>query len=437
MTRSIVLAFLIAGCAPSLSEVRAPVDRDLERRIGPQSKTDVTALLASPLDQTAAVKIALANSARLAAAFDELGISGGGLGAALGLGALEVDGAMRFGDHTELELDVVQNVLGLLTAGKRRAAARGELAAVQAMASAHAVRLVARVEIAFTDLLAAQQVLQLRRDAFDAADAAALTRERMHAAGTASDLAQARDRDAREQTRIAVGRAEAELELRREELDALLGLTGPQTAGTATGTLGDLPATPPALDRLEVTAVAASIDLAAGRAKVGSASSRAGDERLRAVLPELGIGVSVHDDGDRGTSVGPMIRIGIPLFDWRGGERMRANAEVRRAEHELTATAVELRASARSARVTALAAYQEAAHIKTVVLPLRQQILDETLKHYNAMDASPFELVMARRELVEAGDQHIDALRRYWRAIAEVTALERGVTLEAEPEHVR
>ena len=433
MTRLLLFAAVLAGCTPSLSEVRRPVDADLARRLGPQPKADLTTLLAAPLDQTAAIKIALANNARLAAAFDELGIAGGGLGAALGLGALEVDGVVRFGDHTQLEVDVVQNVLGLITGGKRRAAARADLVAAQALAAAHAVRLVAHVEIAFGDLLAAQQSLALRRAAFDAADAAATVRERMHAAGAASDLAQARDRDAREQARISIGRAEAELEVRRERLNALLGLTGAQTAWTATGALPELPATPPALDALETTAVTANLDLAAGRAKVGGATNRAGEERMRTVLPELGVGVSVHDDAD-GTSIGPMIRIGIPLLDWRGGERMRANAEVRRAEHELTATAIELRTAARAARVTALAAYQEARHVKTIVHPLRQQILDETLKHYNAMDASPFELVMARRELVDAGDQQLEALRRYWGAMAEVTALERGVALQEQPQ---
>ena len=433
--RVILLAAVVGlgGCTPSLTEVRRPVDGEVARRLGaPARKADVRALLARPLDRDAAVAIAIANSARLAAAFDDLGIAGGGIGAALGLGPLEVDGALRFGSHTEKEVDIVQNVLGLITAGKRRAAARAELEAAQAMAAAATLKLVGNVEIAFADVLAAQQELELRRTAFSAADAAALVRERMHAAGNASDLARAQERDAREQARVDVGRAEAEVEAKRERLNALLGLSGADTAWSAKGELAELPAAPPQLDKLETTAVAASLELAAGRASVSGATNRASDERWRTVLPELGVGVSVHSDADRGTSVGPMIRLGIPLLDWRGGERMTANAQLSRAQHELTASAVELRARARAARITALAAYQEARHLWTVVLPLRQQILDETVKHYNAMDASPFELVHARRELTEGRADHLDALRRYWRAIAEVTALERGVSLHAE-----
>lgn len=379
----------------------------------------------------AAIRIALAGSARLLAAFDGLDIAGGELAAALGLGPVTIDAKLRYGGiHDELEVDAIQNVLGLVAAPRRRAAAHAELSAARATAAATAVRLAARVEIAFTDLLAAQQEVELRRTAFEAADAAATLRERMHAAGNASDLAQARDRDAREQARVELGRAEATVEARREAVNRLLGLSGPRTTWTATGTLGDVPPAAPRLDDLETNAVAASLELAAGRDRRDAAENRAAGERLRTILPELGVGVAIADDGQQ-TGIGPALRIGIPLFDPRSGERARADAVVRREDHRLAASAVELRATARAARIAALATHQEARHLHDVVLPLRQQIVDETLKHYNAMDADPFALILARRELVDGAHQYLDAQRRYWNAMAEVTALSRGVTLDA------
>src|SRR5262249_32051655 len=160
------------------------------------------------------------------------------------------------------EIDAVQSVLGVITAPRRRAAARADLTAARAHTVAVVLRLAARVEIAFNDLLAAQQDLELRHTAFDAADAAATLRERMHAAGNTTDLAQARERDAREQARIDVARAEAAVEVQRETINALLGLTGERTGWTASGKLGELPAAAPALDDLEVRAVAASVELA-------------------------------------------------------------------------------------------------------------------------------------------------------------------------------
>lgn len=434
MKYALVTMIALAACAPTRSELRDPVDRELAHRLGAPVElvmtNQVADLLGKPLDRDAAVKVALANSARLRAALEDLGIAGGELASAIGLGPLHLDGAVRFkgGSVDEFEVDAIQSVMGLITAPRLRAAAHADLAAARAMATATALRLVARVEIAFDDLLAAQQELELRRTAFDAADAAATVRERMHAAGNTSDLAQARDRDAREQARLDLGRAEANVELKRESLNGLLGLTGEQTKWTATGMLAEPPAQAPALDDLEQAAVAANLDLAAGRARSDATANALAAENVRAWLPDLGVGVSVADHGD-GTEVGPAVRLGIPLFDQRAGARARARAAHGRAEYELIATATELRANARSARVAALAAYEEARHLREVVLPLRQQIVDQTLLHYNAMDADPFELIVARRQLVEGGQQYLDALRRYWNAIAEVTALRRGVLL--------
>ena len=413
-----------------MSELRAPVDAVVAQRLGDSVKVGARELLARPLDRAAAITIAIANNARLAAAFDELGIAGGELGSALGLGPVELHGAVRLGAHREYELDVIQNLIGLVSAPRRRAAAKADIEAARATAAAATLRLAARVEIAFTNLLAAQADLANRRAQFEAADASALLRERMFAAGNTTVLAQARDRDAREQARISVARAEATVELRREEINALLGLAGEDTKWTATGALEAVPASAPSIDSLETEAVGASLDLSAGRARREAAENHAADVRLRTVLPELGVGASIHHDDEHGLGAGPLVAIAIPLFDWKSGERARANAALDRAEHLLTADAVELRANARSARITALAAYQEARHVIDVVLPLRSQILAETLKHYNAMDADPFALLLARRELADAEAQRVEALRRYWTAMSSVTALQRGVSID-------
>src|SRR5690606_27876589 len=131
-----LFCLLVAACAPTQAELRRPVDRDVAARLGaPVSiATDkgVAALLAKPLDRDAAVRIALANNERLRAALAELGVAGGELASAIGLGPLHVDVATRFGGWFELEADAIQGVLGLITAPRRRAAARADLAAARA-----------------------------------------------------------------------------------------------------------------------------------------------------------------------------------------------------------------------------------------------------------------------------------------------------------------
>jgi hypothetical protein len=434
----LVLVLVIASCVPSRQAVFGPVDRELERRLGmagtwhetadPRVPSAITALLDKPLDRDAMIRIALVTNRRLQAQYDGLGVAAGEVASATVLHPLEVDVEHKFavGDGaSETELDAIQDILGLLQLPQRRGIAKAGLAAARARAVAATLELVARVEGAYVDLVAAQQELELRQTAFDAASASAELAGRMHAAGNLPDLQLGRERDQREQARIDLSRAQLDVELRRERVNEVLGLTGDATSWTVAARLPDVPDAAPALDALERDAVAASLDLAAVRAEAEAAAGRVGLARVRAWLPELGVGVAAaRQDGE--WEVGPAISFGLPLFDQHQGPRARAHAELRRAQNEAIATAVELRARARATRQRVLQAHSEARHLLQVVLPLRQQVLAETLKQYNAMNASTFELLVARRDLVDAGRQYIDALRRFWRAAAEARALARG-----------
>ncbi|HWO20066.1 MAG TPA: TolC family protein [Kofleriaceae bacterium] len=425
------------GCAPSRGAVFGPVDREIERRLGaraawhehadPRVPAAVAQLLERPLDRDAAVRIALATSRRLQAQYDALGIAASEIAAATVLPPLEVEAQIKLagGSVHEVELDVIQDVLDLVLLPRRRAVAQAGLAAARARAVSATIELAARVEGAHTDVVAAQQELELRQTAFDAAAAAADIVERQRAAGNVSELALARERDQREQARLELGRAQVEVEARREALNEALGISGEATRWTVAGRLDELPAAAPALDSLEQGAVAASLALEAIRGDAEAAAGRLGLARVHAWLPQLGVGVSAtrHDDA---WEAGPALAIGLPLFNQQQGPRARASAELRRAQNEAIATAVELRAQARAVRQRVLGAHAEARHLRDVVLPQRQRIVDETLKQYNAMNASTFELLAARRELVDAGRQYIDALRRFWRASGEARALGRG-----------
>lgn len=430
-----LLAFATA-CAPSRAAVFGPVDREIQRRLGvrtvwnaddSRASAAVTAMLQKPLDRDAAVRIALANNRSLQAQYERLGVAAAAVAGATVLDPLEVDVQymLNGAGPGNIELDVVQDVLGLLQLPQRRGAANAELAAARARATAATIELVAQVELAFFDHVASMQQLELRQTAFDASNASTDIAERMHASGNLHDLGLARERAQRERTRIELARAQTDVELTREELNNLLGLSGKQTMWTAQGRLPDVPDQAPELDNLERDAVAASLDIAAARAEADAAARRLGIARVRAILPSLGVGIGA--DRDNGAwNFGPAVRFGIPLFNQQQAARLRANADLRRAQNETIATAVDLRAQVRATRQRVLQAHAEARHVFTVILPLQQRVLDETTKQYNAMNASTFELLVARRDLVETGELYIDALRRYWRAEAASRALARG-----------
>jgi cobalt-zinc-cadmium efflux system outer membrane protein len=434
--RLLWIAVLVASCVPSRSEVFHPVERDISRlgletswTEAPRTTEAIDRLLARPIDRDTAIRIALARNARLQARFEDLGVAASRIADATVLPPATIDFDYKFGvssSASELEGVAVQDVLDLLQLGQRRAIAGSELAAAQARATAAVVTLAAQTEVAFNDLVAAQQDRELVQTAFAAASATADLVERQHAAGNATDLALAREQAQREQFRVELTAAGATVEQRDARLRAVLGLRANEPPLVAAGRLPDLPAAAPKLDDLERGAQTASLAAAALNDDARAAAARHRYAVVRAFLPELGVGAAVARRETEGWTLGPAIRIGIPLFDQQQGPRARALAEERRARDELAATASDVDAAAQAARSRALAAYAQARQLHDVVLPLRQQVLQQTLLQYNAMNASTFELLMARRDVVDAGRQYVDAARRYWDAMAAVEALRRG-----------
>jgi len=274
--------------------------------------------------------------------------------------------------------------------------------------------------------IAARQDLELVQTAFGAAAASADLVERQHAAGNTTDLALAREQEQRERMRVEVSRAEQRVADTRARLGALLGLRADPRAWRAAGRLPEVPNAPPALDDLDRVAEASSLDVAALGAEADAAATRLRYAIVRAIVPALGAGVAVarREGGD--WEVGPAIRIGLPLFDQQQGPRARARAEERRARSELAATRNELAAASQRIRSRVEQAFAEVRQLFDVVMPLRKRVLDETVLQYNAMNASPFELLVAKRDFVDVGRQLIDAQRRYWSAVAQAKALQRG-----------
>ena len=429
-------AMTLTACVPSRSTLFDPVGAEVQRRVGvPVAWTDdarttpaIDELLSKPLDGDTAVRIALARNRRLQASFDELGIAASQVAEATVLPPLSIDIDHKFSSRSnasETEVEAVQDILDLIQIGQRRAAARGELAATRARAVAAAVRIASDVEQAFDDLLAAQQDEELVRTAFQAAQASADLVERQHAAGNTSDLALEREREQAERMRIETMRAGLVVSERRARLAALLGV-GEKRDLSAAGPFADLPAAVPNLDDLESVAAGASLERSALADEAAAANARLHYATVRAFLPELGVGVSAAQREGLPWAAGPTIRFGLPLFNQQQAARTRASAEEKRARDEGAAVASELAANVEAVRSRAVVAFAEAQQLRNVVVPMRERILSETVLQYNAMNASTFELLAARRDMVDVNRQYIDALRRFWRAMAEVKALRRG-----------
>ncbi len=283
----------------------------------------------------------------------------------------------------------------------------------------------ARARAAVHEAIAATQRLAMRRLIAETAAASAELARALHEAGNITDLDFTREAVFAEEAQLQVRSAEAEVVTARERANAILGLSGSETAWTASATLPDAPEQLAAQGDLEREAVASSLDLDALRWSLEAAGQEVGLARMKSFLPDLGLGVGAEREGAF-LGVGPIATLSIPLFDWGSGERAAAWARVRRLQHRYTGVALDMRAATRAARARLVATHQRAVRMRTTVLPLRERLVDESFRQFNAMNVSTFELITSRREHIEAEERYIDALRDYWVAQTEVDQLRAG-----------
>ena len=384
-------------------------------------------LLARPLDASSAVQVALLNNQGLQGAFEELGVARAGLVQALRLPNPAIDAALRFKRSTKPEIDLLAtlDLTDLLFLPLRKAMANAQMDAAKARVAGSVLDLALDVRVAFYAYQAALQQFELRRSVLDALETSFELAKRMNAAGNTTDLSLENEQALYEESRISFRHAEAMLAATREELGARMGLSGAETQWTAEPRLPDAATLEPALATLESRALQSSLDLEFLRYRYEAQGRQANLSKLRGWLPELRAGVSA-ERADNSWGVGPAATLELPLFYQGQGETGMALAEMRRARKLYTDTAVRVRATARGAAARLRAAAESAEYYKTVLLPLRQQIVENTQLEYNAMAVGVFQLLQAKRDQISAAAGYVDLLREYWTLRAEVDQLVAG-----------
>mgnify|MGYP001556354217 CR=1 FL=1 len=386
----------------------------------------VRALLAQPLTSETAVKLALLNNGELQAGFEELGVARAELVSALRLPNPVAEGSVRFRKNESATLDfaVTENLTQLIFLPLRNAAAQAELDAAKLSVAGDALDLILRVRSAFYAYVADQQVLDFRGTVLKALEASAEVAKNLHEAGNVTDLNFESELVLASEARVSYADAKAELTASRERLNALLGVSGKNTNWRVEMRLAE-PSGALSLANLEARAVERSLDLTIIKHRYTAAAKRANLARAEGWLPELKGGVTAERDSNA-WSYGPLAEVQVPLFYQGQGEVDRARAEMRRQQQLLGARAVQIRAAAKATASKLAAARDRAIYIKEVLLPSRERIVSATQLQYNAMSASVFQLLMAKRDQVETARSYVEALRDYWTAYAEAEQLRSG-----------
>jgi cobalt-zinc-cadmium efflux system outer membrane protein len=386
----------------------------------------VRELLADELTLDATIQIALLDNRALQAVYAQLGIAQADVVQAGLLQNPILSADVRFptaqGAAIGAAAGLVQEFIAMLQIPLKKRIAAAAFDEATLTTSAAVVDLVTAVKRAYYRLQGAEQLLELRRTVRDATGLSADIARRQHDAGNVTDLDLANESALAEQAGADLARAETEVAEDREELAALMGLWGSDaTQWRIASHLPELPSDDGAPDELESLAVSQRLDLAAARQRIRTILLAQRLTRAFRLLPSGAFGVAAEREVDNGVwSIGPSIELPIPIFDQGQATLARQSAELGQRANEHAALEVTVRSQVRRARTRMETSRRLAEQYRTVLLPLRSKVFQQTQLEYNAMLAGVFQLLLAKRDEIDAGASYIEALRDYWLARTEL-----------------
>jgi cobalt-zinc-cadmium efflux system outer membrane protein len=405
-------------------EVRPETDQAARK----QALQDVRALLRQPLTIDTAVQIALLNNRSLQATFEEIGLSAADVREAATIPNPRFDLAIRVPDKppsgTYTDYNAAIDFLSIIMIPLKKRVAQGRLESVALRVADDTLELLSKVKIAFYSLQASQQLLKQFKGIVDTQAASLALAQRQHEAGNISDLILALRQDNYSRAKLEVATTEAEIRQNRETLTRLLGLWGQDTDWQISGNLPSVPASDPATKDLEQLAISQRLDLQADYLQVTSQAQDLGLTKSFRLLGALDFGVNSERETDSQTRTGPTFAIELPIFNQGQARIARGEALLRQQEAKFEALAIDVRSQIRELQDQLVTKRQIARFYQDELLPNQRKILDESLKNYNAMQMSDFELFATKTEEVRTEREYLEAVRDYWTTRAE---LERAV----------
>lgn len=401
----------------------------VERQEAAAIEGQVAALLAEPLDRDAALRVALAANRSFQAEFAALGVAAADYHAALVVPNPVFDAELLWpsgGGRPAWDLGLSQSVMALLTRSARRAIAESTLEARERESLERVLTLMHAVERAWVDAVTDTEVAALLVTAVEVTAAGVDTAEALHEAGNLPRIDLVREQRLHAHTRLRAARAEAQAHASREALLRALGLQEHTEHVLLPERLPSPPDVGDDVDALERVTVTASLQLAALEAEIVAAARAARLAEGTALLPHLELGLKAERERAGDWELGPGFEFSLPVFDRGQGRTARAIALLEQRRAAWWQAAVELRSEARVAARELAWAAQDARLAHETLLPLAGELLELTVRDWNAMLAGPFELLEARRGQLDMALETLEARRRQWRAQLAVEQLQRG-----------
>lgn len=434
MKKKVIYSFItlvaLSGCSTISQQdvftgVKAETKQKLQWIKTPQEAMNVhksvNDLLSKPLSQDNAVHIALISNRALQQTYAQIGLAQSELVQAglmsnplLGYSIGHGGGVTR----STLSLDVA--LLDVLWIPLRRDLSGVALEETRYTVGDGVLRTVKEVKKAYIDAQVAQEKLALYRDLLKSHEASIQLAIRQYTAGNLSKRNLLKIQDTYAHARLEAMELNRDNAMARETLNRLLGIYGDQTNYALEKTPLGLEISISDDKGLETRAIKNRLDMNAAIKAVDYAARDARYTQNTRLLSgmELSVEGEKETDSQRFNTFG--IKIPLPIFDFGQGRVAKAQAIYNQKVHHLYEMAVNIRSQVREAYAASRYTHDKAVEANDVIVPVNQQILEETKLFYNGMLDGVYELLEDQRRYGEAKMQSLVLTGEYQKAQADL-----------------
>jgi cobalt-zinc-cadmium efflux system outer membrane protein len=387
-----------------------------------QIQEAIEVILQEPLTEEGAVKIALLNNPSLKAAIARLAPFQADLIQGRLVHNPTFSASIRESDEegskTNSEFEVKQDVMSLFFWPLRKRLADARFKHAEYELAKTVVDFIQDVRTEFYRRQAADDMLSMTREYFKAQESNLELARRQKEAGNINQLVLAEHKAVFQEARIALTKAELETDAATRRLNNILGLTMSKAGAPKVTSLPDLPADDLSLDSLEERALNGRVDLTMKRQEIKILEQSMSLARWGAV-PQVEAGFNTEREPSGHRTRGPVLEAELPVFDHKQAERPRVRSQIDVSQKELTAMESQVRLEVQIAfkQLTANRIMVET-YLETI--PVHQEIVKETLYHYNYMLKGVYDLLRTKQDEIGVQHRSIESLRDYWIARAQL-----------------
>lgn len=379
-------------------------------------------LLMEPLHLDEAVQVALFNSPRIQALFEEIGIAQGDFINACILSNPLFGIAVRIPNRKHLswntEMDLLQPIIRLLTHSRRKRMAISELNEVQSRMADALFSFIEEVSLSYFYLKEKELQLEAYQTWTLLAGLAYQIAEKQFEAGNINPL----ERDQRltiwKEAEVRLRSMEIDRTARREALARLLGLT----ASSFQISLDDLCPENELCSKEEYIewALAHRLDVRALQFRMQKMAEEAGLLEWW-TYTDAALGISLEKDTDGINTVGPALAMEVPIFNFGQGDRARLCAEWQQTFEMYLDCRLQIIQEVSTFYDSILLVDQKIRSIESALLPNRKVILDQTIRQYNFMNAGVYDVISAKMQEIETEMLLVANYREYYSLHAQLT----------------